>query len=784
MGKSVTNVMDNPNSSEKGKLPPRNIHHKLLSPEERSRRLLLVEQLTAKHNRDGGIAYTPIVITGRDSHGGAGTNSAKQSTIDRYESTWSNLLDFALYIEDYESCIILHRPACPPTPSPVSSMTASLYVKYCTMAKGEIVTDPLTGNPFLVGQSPLTAIEVWNVPVTINLFINALTKVHSCYASTQGQYFECCPQCMQIPLDEIRKGVSCINHPGSARRWRSGSVTRCPKFLTVCSSMSLYAKDRNKSRSCVSFLPSELRRMYRVLQSRSTLEGLMLWSMIILGCRLFLRIDEVLQLEVDSFVKELFVVKGDRIVALCVKIKGKRDLDTKHLMVYDDPLYPDLSPVRPFLFFIAASGRRSGYIFTTLSQIRQSDGSKPYEYRNILRDIRNLTESSIYSGLTFEGKKRFVGTHCLRKTAFLLAYWGIKTELVDNGRTGPGLPVEDEATILLDARHGSVLSTKTYLQDAGTTFGLYHQLGKNDLEQRIGRYSPIYVHCPENILAVAREGDPRNGPNQRSLPELADWFLFDLMSVSRDLILPDHLHSVWVSATSHQFEGRRSWNSIFTKLSKFLSPSDLSELRDDLTYYYSMSRRDAPMVLEGMGAASLGTNQPHPPSDEPPHHSICDNTAQPANTALQACERTGPVQPPIHHHTHSPEAPLEGSTIPNSPEARTTPAKLPNDYIDQYKQLEDPRSKILLILRACHEIRDSWKTGTGPPPAVIRWYYRAAKIEQCVQTCFHGSIDRFLTSTKASSISRFQCCNGVKHRGTKGFSKKSRVSDRSAHAEV
>jgi hypothetical protein len=49
-------------------------------------------------------------------------------------------------------------------------------------------------------------------------------------------------------------------------------------------------------RSTIAFLPSELRQIRKHLLSSNRLECLMLWVIIVLGIKWFLRIDEVLEL--------------------------------------------------------------------------------------------------------------------------------------------------------------------------------------------------------------------------------------------------------------------------------------------------------------------------------------------------------------------------------------------------------------------------------------------------------------------------------------------------------
>jgi hypothetical protein len=72
----------------------------------------------------------------------------------------------------------------------------------------------------------------------------------------------------------------------------------------------------------------------------------MLWVIILVGTKLFLRIDEVLYLQMEAFLPHHFVVKSGDVVSLLVEIKGKRDKQKIHFNLTDDDVCPEFSPVR------------------------------------------------------------------------------------------------------------------------------------------------------------------------------------------------------------------------------------------------------------------------------------------------------------------------------------------------------------------------------------------------------------------------------------------------------
>ena len=88
------------------------------------------------------------------------------------------------------------------------------------------------------------------------------------------------------------------------------------------------------------------------------IHNLMFYTFLLLGCRLFLREDEVAGLAYSSIAPEATVVKNGVLVQLGLKVKGKNDVEFKILVLHRDDAVPELCPIRPFdIFnFIWASG--------------------------------------------------------------------------------------------------------------------------------------------------------------------------------------------------------------------------------------------------------------------------------------------------------------------------------------------------------------------------------------------------------------------------------------------
>ena len=81
-------------------------------------------------------------------------------------------------------------------------------------------------------------------------------------------------------------------------------------------------------------MPYKLRFIRNHLLGSNSFEHLMLWSAMILGSKLFLRIDKVVSLQVESFlVKHYFLIEEREVVALMLKVKDKTDVRHQHFLV-------------------------------------------------------------------------------------------------------------------------------------------------------------------------------------------------------------------------------------------------------------------------------------------------------------------------------------------------------------------------------------------------------------------------------------------------------------------
>ncbi|CAJ1935593.1 unnamed protein product [Cylindrotheca closterium] len=491
---------------------------KIISEEERIAGLAQISSRLEAFCKERHTSPNPLpILGGRDS--GQGSVKCGDTTLDRYRSVWKGMLDFCILIGDYTSGIILHQSHCPAKPPPVSLKTCILYMRYRVLPPGTSVINPDSTTPFVYGpnKTELKAVGTWTAESTVGNLNSALWTLHRCYETTCDKYQEQCKQCHEIDAEDSKKGHGCSDHGGNPHYWRRGNPSESVLFKNALNVLREYCENNYKHRQTVAFLPFQLRNIRTSLLSSGSLEQLMLWSAMILASKLFLRIDEMLSLHVDSFVVKHFLIKKKKVVALMLKIKGKTDPRCNHFLLWDDDEYPELSPVQPLLLYLAISGRKSGYLFPKLEQINWEDATESYSYYHFLSNMEILFTDVLQLDLLQEdGTEMCAGTHALRKTAYLLAWWAIHTHptsFQSHFEAADILPVEQLASLSNDARHKSSQSSSTYLQDSPALFHVNERM-YNCPTNKVGTYLPSRINFPDSVRAAADPSGTSRGHKQ------------------------------------------------------------------------------------------------------------------------------------------------------------------------------------------------------------------------------------------------------------------------------
>ena len=456
-----------------------------------------------------------VNIVGMAKSGEVGTDQARDSSIGRYEIIWNTTRDFCFYIGDYDSAIILARAQCPANPLPVSLDTAVHCMRFLTMNEGTPLLHHKTNQPVkdMKGRN-ITCVGIWRSPNTVDLYRTALAKVHKHYQSTSTLYQGACDDCVALGFEKCRKGEGCRRHLGKPEFWSVGNVTKSEEFKTKHKQMLDYARAQYQVRNTVAFLPSELRAIRLYLLSHNSLYHLMIWTIMIVGIKLFARVEEALELTMEQLDSEYFSVTSTDVESLCCMLNGKCDNDWVHLAMWDDKDCPEFSASRALLIWLALSGIKSGRIFPTTSQIGSASPTESFQYGTFLHIIKGLVSDVLKKDIDSpKMQKIIIGTHMLRKTAYLLACWGWRSRSMK-------IDELDVANVSMSARHADMKIMMSYLSDSGTLQELLKRVAPDDSEQKVGVWQPIHIKTHENFQAI----NFRNKQFIKPAAELADWY--------------------------------------------------------------------------------------------------------------------------------------------------------------------------------------------------------------------------------------------------------------------
>lgn len=271
----------------------------------------------------------------------AGNDSAEKTSIDRYACIWKGLLNFCIEIGDYKSGIILARDQCPINPLPVSLETAIAYLRFrCLIGKPlvhqanqEPVISKFT-NTQMVGHGGWTSVS------GVKMYGTALWKLHSHYSTTDMDYYQAeCPLCILVPLADIRRGTGCVQHGGKPEYFRRGCCTKQVAFKNNLAQMVTFVESLNLERHSIAFLPKEIRAMRRYLLCQNSVYHLMIWTIMIVGVKEALCIEEDLNIEIEHFseAEPYYQFNEDgRVQSLAFKVRGKTDSDWVFFKMWAD----------------------------------------------------------------------------------------------------------------------------------------------------------------------------------------------------------------------------------------------------------------------------------------------------------------------------------------------------------------------------------------------------------------------------------------------------------------
>jgi hypothetical protein len=516
-----------------------------------------------------------------------------------------------------------------------------------------------------------------------------------------------------------------MRHPGDPHYWRRGNVTKDEAFKKSVQDWQDYADKHYEQRSSAQLLPGEVRDIRIHLLSFNDHYHLMLWTIIIVGIKMFLRVEEVLELTVEQFIEEYFQVSEDTVKGLCAIIKGKRDPDWLHFMIWNDEDCPEFSASNAILIWVRLSGITSGRLFPPKEELDHvmssghTDNHFSYDSflgvaKHLLIDVLKRDESKMGS--------QIIGTHILRKTAFVFAKWGFAIHFTSNRDVTQPLPVMEVASILLSARHKTPESTATYMDDCGTLESHVLRDPVNKDRHRVGRWEPIHMTALPSFASLLLE----SRKYQKPLPALARWFVDKMCDGNTNDFSIARIHE---KATG--YKPALSLEETFkASLFEKLSP----EQAEPLWLMYCEASASRVRAAQCLLPTTGGTND--------------------YNTNNRVVEAVEP-------ESNSSKKRKLDTNIDNE----NAVSFVARNFRDEFIKTRDKGKKVQVYMDAVAEVQAQVRDGKELIDPVKSWSYRAGRVALCVAECYENKIDEFL-SAHPGGLSKFKCPKGCKHEPT------------------
>jgi integrase len=666
------------------------------------------------------------VITGQNKRDAGGNDTARASTIARYETIWHITMQFLIMIGDIKSSIIFNRALVVNNP-PAPELNNLLYcAQFMCMEEGSIIMQyenpslpvlDAKGNPLQVKKT------YWKGNSVIGLFQSACNKLFSKFDSTDPQlvYSEACPDCAALSDAEKRKRYTCNQHIGQRPRYfRQGNPAQTPRFKQEISKLKNYVKGHYKASKTFPLLPGQLRDAMEMLLADNNLYSFMLWVMMLVGTKMMLRCDELLALRVEDFKEKMTQIPvPNEIDGIVAGVQGKRDPQEVLLALWDDKNCPEFSATRIVLLWLGLSKIEKGYLFPGPDWFER-DGSrlkpgKPvveladvHEYELLLSKVKDIIVHVCQ--LTEEEAKEMcliIGSHTFRRTAVLMAYWSLYS--TTGRRRQEALSV---ASVCNAMRHKDGESTRTYLGDSDTLKTLLDNMGGHNpilLERhRVGDWKGIAIDVVFHWSTI----NDMSKRNQRPLPQLAQYYLREVLQVHDDT--------------------RLSLREIHERATKYVRPETKMEEK-----MKQLKARVDPEAFEWIEEVVQLAGQKRAREEAGPAPSMTDGMATPASKKA----KTGSI----------------------------SVSKLSKDYQGLVANREAKKLTREEIVSLCVEATEEAKKciineegksiGKLVDPLKTFIYSRAAKVAQCVRVHHEGNVESFVEANPSFVVSRFGKCS-------------------------
>ena len=396
----------------------------------------------------------------------------------------------------------------------MSERTLGLFIKYKRgPAERVLMNDDNKPVKDIKGEELMCQGD-WKDPGNAEQFIAAIRALHESRGQ-RGPFQEKCNDCIQLDGDKIYTG--CRYHRGQPQLWRKG-FPRDSNYMDNVMAQSSRDGASYVVEGDTPLTPMELISMHTRLTASNRLADYQHWVMTLVACKLFLREEELADLKFED-PESKNCINWDVTLGKChqttgldgiaFNIQGKSDENPVTLMLWADDSLPLLCPIRHLMIYLHLTGIRCGYIFPhpkEFDEIAENDGVAETKIPYGLYQTNHVRHCKAVCPR--DGK---FGSHCNRKTAYLLALWG----------GGSDSEVKD------GARHKTEVNAAKYKQDARFLLELANA---NELDVMISPWRPIY--CAN--VQMGRSLNAQSLRTPRNLKLIADNYVVNLLQIPED----------------------------------------------------------------------------------------------------------------------------------------------------------------------------------------------------------------------------------------------------------
>ena len=507
----------------------------------------------------------PVLVTGTLSGSKRGNaDEERKSIMTVYAPKWNEFSRFAWRIGDIRSAIMGCDMVRPKKAQPVNPETMHAYMMYKVEAGNDgegIEVTTSTGAPVIWkrGKSkgkPVVSTGTWNTDCSLRKFKVSMRMVHRIFDHCRNEYQNTCEECVKASEIEEDGSVNPINFANLqiGRRYKACISCQFPRILptgdpttsiifeTTFKRLEKKCLSEHEVRGCLSLTVRQVRQLRAHLLSDGCdkFKRLQLWTIILLAIRLFLRCDEVASIRLDDFATKAFVVdRRDKCINhLAVWVRGKADKDWVLLSLWRDDDNPEFCPIRVLMIYLAAANLGEGScLFPNWNDLEKhalAGEEEPavfhvsvtyYYIRNQLRKVIH----DVFGGdpNAFPSNEGKVGTHTMRKTAYLFAVFGVLFKYDDQKRkirgTG-GIEALEIDDIEKAARHGTHNNASLYFSNNSNK---YERLGPHTNQWPYHKVSPwrsIYYGRGKSKNSYEANQD-LSSRTDTPINDLCHWFL-------------------------------------------------------------------------------------------------------------------------------------------------------------------------------------------------------------------------------------------------------------------